>query len=85
MKALVLYYLLHLEPSILPHMPTFKAGYNVVHIDEKWFYQTMKSWKIYLTNKNQTRRGKQRTKDIEKIMFLATMARPRSNSTGMHI
>ncbi|KAE8790952.1 hypothetical protein D1007_34766 [Hordeum vulgare] len=61
MKACVLYSLMHLEPSSLPHKPTFKAGYNVVHIDEKWFYQTRKNQKLYLRNKepNPQRQGKE--------------------------
>ena len=46
MKSRVLYALQHLEPSSLPLKPTFKAGYNVVHIDEKWFYRTRKNQKV---------------------------------------
>lgn len=83
MKARVLYSLMHLEPSSLPHKPTFKAGYNVVHIDEKWFYRTRKNQKLYLSNKEPNPQRQTKNKGhIEKIMFLAAMARPRYNSAG---
>lgn len=32
-----------MESATIPHDPTFKAMYNIVHIDEKWFYMTKKS------------------------------------------
>jgi hypothetical protein len=31
------YCLRNLEPASLAVQPTFKAAFNVVHIDEKWF------------------------------------------------
>ena len=31
-----------------PHQPTFIDMYNMVHIDEKWFYRTNKVQKFYL-------------------------------------
>ncbi|KAE8783378.1 transposon mariner sub-class [Hordeum vulgare] len=37
------------EEESLPKQPSFKGMYNVVHIDEKWFYRTKKSLKLYLT------------------------------------
>lgn len=39
-KARVQYCLSMLEPHTIPHAPTFKSMYNIVYIDEKWFYMT---------------------------------------------
>ena len=32
-----------LEKGSLPHDPIFMGMYNIIHIDEKWFYMTKKS------------------------------------------
>lgn len=31
------------DSSSIPHNPTFVAMYNIIHIDEKWFYMTKKN------------------------------------------
>ncbi|KAL9674620.1 hypothetical protein QQ045_030892 [Rhodiola kirilowii] len=57
--------------------------FDFVHLDEKWFYLTKKSQRVYLA---QNERGKHRTanssKFIPKVMFTAVVARPRFNSEG---
>lgn len=37
-----------LEIDTLDHEPKFVNMYNIVHIDEKWFYMTKKSENYYL-------------------------------------
>ena len=37
-----------LDKNSLPHEPKFIDMYNIVHIDEKWFYITKKIGRYYL-------------------------------------
>lgn len=59
----------------------YKAMYDFVHIDEKWFYLTKKAQRVYL---DQNERGKYRSakssKFIPKVMFTAAVARPWFNA-----
>lgn len=76
-KARVQHALNMLEPSSIPHNPIFKHMYNVVHVDEKWFYRTRKSQKVYCAPGEERPRRTCKSKNyIEKIMFLVGYCRP---------
>uniref|UniRef100_A0A8I6X5T8 Transposase n=2 Tax=Hordeum vulgare subsp. vulgare TaxID=112509 RepID=A0A8I6X5T8_HORVV len=63
--------------------PTFKEMYNVIHIDEKWFYRSRGSQNYYLANDEEDPyRSTQSKNFIEKVMFLAAVARPRFDGNG---
>ena len=52
--------------------------FNVVHVDEKWFYLTDESGRCYLELDEPEPHQQVKTKSlITKIMFLAAVARPR--------
>ncbi|XP_074364791.1 uncharacterized protein LOC141705797 [Apium graveolens] len=59
----------------------YNPMYNFVHIDEKWFYLSKKSQRVYL---ERNEKGKYMTtkssKFIPKVMFTAAVARPRFNA-----
>ncbi|KAM0826103.1 hypothetical protein ACQ4PT_069104 [Festuca glaucescens] len=77
------YCLRNLEPASLAVEPTFKAGFNVVHIDEKWFFRTKKNQKVYLTPGEEPPHRETKNKGhIQKIMFLSAMIRPRYDRDG---
>ncbi|KAM0831755.1 hypothetical protein ACQ4PT_065325 [Festuca glaucescens] len=77
------YCLRNLEPASLAVEPTFKAGFNVVHIDEKWFHRTQKTENVYLTNTEEPPKRETKNKGhIQKIMFLSAMTRPRYDRDG---
>ncbi|KAM0855094.1 hypothetical protein ACQ4PT_050030 [Festuca glaucescens] len=77
------YCLRNLEPASLAVEPTFKAGFNVVHIDEKWFFRTKKNQKVYLTPGEEPPHRETKNKGhIQKIMFLSAMTRPRYDRDG---
>ncbi|XP_021857977.1 uncharacterized protein [Spinacia oleracea] len=67
----------------IPNDPTYYSMYDFIHIDEKWFYLTQKSQRVYLANNEPFphRKGKSRTK-IPKFMFMAAVARPRWGQDG---
>ncbi|XP_074352773.1 uncharacterized protein LOC141691922 [Apium graveolens] len=55
--------------------------YNFIHIDDKWFYLSKKSQRVYLErNKKGKYRAAKSSKFIPKVMFTATVARPRFNA-----
>ena len=57
--------------------------YNIVHIDEKWFYLTTESERIYLLPiENLPHRQVHNKNSITKVMFLVAVARPQFNSAG---
>ncbi|KAM0853409.1 hypothetical protein ACQ4PT_051104 [Festuca glaucescens] len=61
----------------------FKQMYNVIHIDEKWFYRTRGSQNYYLAlGEEDPFRSTQSKNFIEKVMFLAAVARPRFDANG---
>lgn len=72
-----------LDKNSLPHEPKFVDMYNMVHIDEKWFYMTKKTEKYYLLPiEEEPHRTCQSKNYIGKVMFLAAMARPRFDEEG---
>lgn len=67
-----------------PHQPTFKDMYNIVHIDEKWFYRTNKVQKFYLAeNGVEPERTVKSENFIEKVMFLCATTWPRYDDDGI--
>lgn len=57
---------------------SFKTMYNIVYINEKWFYRTHKNQKYYLANDEERPQRTVKSKNfIEKVMFLAVVTRPR--------
>ncbi|XP_024636148.2 uncharacterized protein [Medicago truncatula] len=82
-KARIEFCLDMLEESSIPHDPVFKPMYNVVHIDEKWFYITKKSSSYYLLGDEDEPHRMCRNKNyIGKVMFLVVVARPRFDDDG---
>jgi hypothetical protein len=82
-KARVQYCLQNIEPSTFNGTPTFKAAFNTVHIDEKWFYRVKKKQNIYLSHREEAPQRETKNKGhIQKIMFLSAMARPRYDAQG---
>ncbi|KAJ0265244.1 hypothetical protein HA466_0015680 [Hirschfeldia incana] len=72
-----------LEKDSSIHEPKFIDMYNIVHIDEKWFYMTKKMEKCYLVPGEEVPHRTCQSKNyIEKVMFLAAMARPRFDEEG---
>ena len=62
---------------------SFKPLYNVVYIDEKWFYRTRRNQKYYLANDEERPQRAVKSKNfIEKVMFLAVVTRPRFDENG---
>ncbi|XP_057453214.1 uncharacterized protein LOC130745087 [Lotus japonicus] len=83
MKARLRFCFNMLDENSIPHNPMFKSMYNVVHIDEKWFYMTKKSMNYYLlAAEDDPHRTIKNKNYIQKVMFLAAMARPRFNDEG---
>jgi len=63
--------------------PSFKHMYNIIYIDEKWFYRTRHNQKYYLANNEERPHREVKSKNfIEKVMFLAIVARPRFDQNG---
>ncbi|MCL7028299.1 hypothetical protein MKW94_009849 [Papaver nudicaule] len=61
----------------------FEGMYNVIHIDEKWFYMTKTTENYYLhPEEEDPHRTCQSKRFIKKVMFIAAAARPRFNSFG---
>ncbi|OMO51810.1 Transposase, Tc1-like protein [Corchorus olitorius] len=75
-----------LEERSLPHEPIFQGMYNVIHIDEKWFYLTKQSQKYYLLPDEEDPLRTCTSKNfIGKVMFLVAIARPRFDALGGEI
>ena len=73
-----------LDELSVPEEPTFKGMYNVIHIDEKWFYRTKGTQNYYLApDEEEPYRSTQSKGFIEKVMFLAAVARPRYDDHGV--
>ncbi|KAM0908825.1 hypothetical protein ACQ4PT_015172 [Festuca glaucescens] len=82
-KARVLYCLQNIEPSTFHDTPTFKGGFNIVHIDEKWFFRIKKKQNVYLSHREEAPQRETKNKGhIQKIMFISAMARPRYDAEG---
>ncbi|XP_022041966.1 uncharacterized protein LOC110944619 [Helianthus annuus] len=66
--------------------PSFYDMFNVVHIDEKWFYMSKSSKGYYLVpGEDEPLRTCKSKKFITKVMFLAAVARPRFDTLGNEI
>ena len=60
-----------LEEINLPRNPVFKDMYNVVYVDEKWFFMTQQSEKYYLlSDEVEPLRTCKRKNFITKVIFL---------------
>jgi len=82
-KARVRFCLSMLDPSSVPHEPRFNGMYNIVYIDEKWFYRTKANQKYYMAHdESDPERTTQSKNFIEKVMVLTAVARPRFDSAG---
>ena len=58
--------------------PIFQDMMNIVHIDEKWFYMSQTTKRFYLAaNEIEPHRTCKSKRFINKVMFLAAVARPR--------
>ncbi|KAM0912226.1 hypothetical protein ACQ4PT_012925 [Festuca glaucescens] len=80
-KARVRYALSMLDPD--SEDPKFQGGYNIVHMDEKWFYKTKGSQNYYLDNdEEEPYRSCQSKHYIDKVMFLCVTTRPRFDADG---
>ncbi|XP_015165532.1 uncharacterized protein [Solanum tuberosum] len=67
----------------IPDDPSFIDMYNIVHIDEKWFYMTKKKQTYYmLPGEEEQLRSCKSSNYILKIMFLVALARPRIDALG---
>ncbi|XP_010669055.1 uncharacterized protein LOC104886291 [Beta vulgaris subsp. vulgaris] len=54
--------------------------YDFVHLDEKWFYLSNKSQRVYLAKNEESQyRAASSSKFIPKVMFTAVVGRPRYN------
>lgn len=75
-----------LDAASMPHDPSFVGMYNIIHIDEKWFYMTKKSKNYYLLlDEEEPIWSCKSKKFIEKVMFLVVVARPRFDAQGNEI
>ena len=75
-----------LDGGSIPHEPVFSKMHDVIHVDEKWFYLTKKSEKYYLLpNENDPLRVCKNKNFIEKVMFLAAIARLRFDTNGVEV
>ncbi|KAL7116842.1 hypothetical protein ACP275_03G031400 [Erythranthe tilingii] len=85
-KARLQFCISMLESDSIPNDPVFIGMYNIVHIDEKWFYMTKKSGKYYLLPDEEDPLRTCKSKNyIGKVMFLAAIARPRFDAQGNEI
>jgi hypothetical protein len=66
-----------------PVPPEFHSFYDHVHIDEKWFFVSEKSLRVYLASDEEIPQLDTINKDhITKVMFLCAIARPRYDVNG---
>ncbi|XP_057532677.1 uncharacterized protein LOC130810579 [Amaranthus tricolor] len=72
-----------IQEDTIHHHPMYKGMYDFIHIDEKWFYLTKKTQRVYLAHKEKIPyRAAKSSKFIPKAMFLGAVARPRWNQYG---
>ncbi|GJS65415.1 hypothetical protein Tco_0679979 [Tanacetum coccineum] len=68
--------------SLSSSSPVFHDMFDVVHIDEKWFYMSRPSKRYYLVpGENEPLRTCKSKKFMTKVMFLAAVARPRFDAS----
>ncbi|XP_021861639.2 uncharacterized protein [Spinacia oleracea] len=64
-------------PRTVHSGPKFSSLYNVIHIDEKWFYMSRKTQRYYLlAGEEEPYRATQNSNYLVKVMFLCGIARP---------
>ncbi|KAF7833179.1 mariner transposase [Senna tora] len=86
MKSRIEFCLSMLEPCSIPHDPIFIGMYNIIHIDEKWFYMTKRSRNYYmLVDEEDPIRSCKSKNFIDKVMFLVALARPRFDAQGREL
>lgn len=67
-----------LDNDTLPNHPTFSDMKNIVYLDEKWFNTTVKVRRFYLRpDEPKPLRTVHNKNAIDKVMFLAAVARPK--------
>ena len=82
-KGRIRFCLAMLDLQTEPQEPKFYGMYNIIHIDEKWFYRTRKVQKFYLgIDEEDPKRTTQNKNYIERVMFLSAVARPRFDNDG---
>ncbi|XP_057543983.1 uncharacterized protein LOC130823380 [Amaranthus tricolor] len=71
-------------PPTKDNPPKFSLMYNVVHIDEKWFYMCRETQRYYLFpwEEEETYRCVQNKNFMGKVMFITAVARPRISTDG---
>lgn len=75
-----------IDAASIPHDPLFIDMYNIVHIDEEWFYVTKKFESYYFLQDEDELLCSCKSKNyIEKIMFLTVITRPRFDAEGNEI
>ncbi|XP_076949649.1 uncharacterized protein LOC143622355 [Bidens hawaiensis] len=85
-KARLVFCLSMVTRSLSNASPIFHDIFNVIHIDEKWFYLSKLSKRYYLVpNEDEPFRTCKSKKLITKVMFLAAVARPRYDSLGNEV
>ncbi|KAF7812866.1 mariner transposase [Senna tora] len=86
MKSQIEFCLSMLEPCGIPRDPIFIGMYNIIHIDEKWFYMTKRSRNYYmLVDEEDPIRSCKSINFIDKVMFLVALARPRFDAQGREL
>ncbi|GJQ94186.1 hypothetical protein Tco_0005325 [Tanacetum coccineum] len=85
-KARLEFCLSMINPPLSSANPNFKDMFNVIHIDEKWFYMSKPSKRYYLVpwEEEPLRTCKLKT-FLTKVMFLAEFARSRFDASGNEI
>lgn len=75
-----------IDHTSLPDEPKFIDMYNIVHIDEKWFYMSINTEKYYLLPVEEDLLCQcQSSHYIGKVMFLVAMGRPKFDNEGNEI
>ena len=71
-------------PPTINALPKFNLMYNVVHIDEEWFYMSRETQRLYLFSweEEEPYRCVQNKNFIGKVMFIVVVARPIVNTDG---
>ncbi|XP_056691725.1 uncharacterized protein [Spinacia oleracea] len=71
-------------PGTVNTLPKFSDMYNVIHIDEKWFYMSQETQRFYLFPwEDDPYRACQSKRFISKVMFSSGVARPHISSDGI--
>ena len=77
-KIRVVFIIGWVDPNSLPHTPSFLPMFFVIHVDEKWFYITLVDRTFYLClDEEAPLRMVKHKSHLQKIMFIAAVARPR--------